>query len=59
MSNQIKVDEIYDYNLNFLLGSGASSGLFPTLALSLRSEDGNNLTIEMLAEEFEKKGEEK
>ena len=55
MNNQIKIDDIYDKNINFILGSGASYGLFPTLALTMRDSNGNNHTIETLAEEFDAK----
>lgn len=33
--DKIDIEHIYDKNLNFLIGSGASSGLFPTLAVPL------------------------
>lgn len=41
MSEFIKAEDIYDKNLNFLLGSGASFGLFPTLALQIVDETGS------------------
>src|SRR5450759_3797433 len=45
---QIKLEEIYDKNINFLIGSGASCGLFPTLAVSMKN--GNKChTIETIA----------
>lgn len=45
--------DVYDKDLNFLIGSGASVGLFPTLALKIRDEAGDNWTIERLASHFE------
>ena len=43
----------YDKNLNFLIGSGASVGLLPTLKLALRnSTTGGKHTIETLATHF-------
>lgn len=35
VTNKIDITEIYDKNLNFLIGAGASSGLFPTLSIAL------------------------
>lgn len=49
MVDSININDIYDKNLNFLIGSGASFGLFPTLALSIKDDDGNAYTIESLA----------
>ena len=48
----IKLDDIYDKNLNFLIGSGASHGMFPTLALKIKGSDGNPQTLETLATLF-------
>ncbi|WP_409478871.1 hypothetical protein [Pseudobdellovibrio sp. HCB154] len=50
----IKIDAIYDKNLNFLLGSGASFGLLPTLALQICDANAKKQTIETLATEFTK-----
>lgn len=36
----IRVSDVYNKNLNFLIGSGASSGLFPTLALGIKDDAG-------------------
>lgn len=55
MSENIKLIDIYDKNLNFLIGSGASVGLFPTLALKVKDGDGNNFTLESLATWLEEK----
>lgn len=50
----INRSDIYDKNLNFLIGSGASVGLLPTLALNIQnSATGHNHTIETLATAFE------
>ena len=46
--HQIKLEEIYDHNINILIGSGASYGLFPTLALNMRNGDSWH-TIETIA----------
>lgn len=53
VDNFIKIDDIYDKNINFLIGSGASHGLFPTLALQLTDELGLEQTVETLATRFE------
>lgn len=50
----INRDDIYDKNLNFLIGSGASVGLLPTLELKIKqSGSGKPHTIETLATKFE------
>jgi hypothetical protein len=49
MSSSFNLGNIYDKNLNILIGAGASFGLFPTLALNLRGADGNSMTVETLA----------
>lgn len=49
----IKIEDVYDSQLNFLIGSGASSGLFPTLALKIVDAAGTGQTIETLATHFE------
>jgi len=49
MSDDINIGDIYDKNLNFLIGSGASFGLFPTLSLNIKDEENNAQTIETLA----------
>lgn len=52
MSKDIKMSEIYDHNINFIFGSGASYGLLPTLALKLKDQ-GVEQSIETLATNFE------
>lgn len=54
MSNAINLIDVYDKDLNFLIGSGASVGLFPTLALKIKGAEGQRQTIETLATLFEK-----
>ncbi len=54
MSESIKLVDVYDKNLNFLIGSGASAGLFPTLALKIRDADGRPSTVETLATSLER-----
>jgi hypothetical protein len=49
----ISPSDVYDKDLNFLFGSGASFGLFPTLALKMKDEHGRDLTLEALATRFE------
>jgi hypothetical protein len=49
MSHPFSLSDVYDSNLNFLIGAGASAGLFPTLALNLQDGDGNRMSIESLA----------
>lgn len=51
----IPLNEIYQQKLNFLIGAGASSGLFPTLWLSVKDADNQTLeeTIETLATKLE------
>lgn len=51
--HQIKLEEIYDKNINLLIGSGASYGLFPTLAVSMKNGDACH-TIETIATIIEK-----
>ncbi|CQG97184.1 SIR2 family protein [Yersinia mollaretii] len=45
--------DIYNKNINILIGSGASADLFPTLALAIKDAQGNRETIETLATKFE------
>jgi hypothetical protein len=53
MDEQIRLDAIFDKHLNFLIGSGASVGLLPTLALNIRDEENNPYTVETLASAFQ------
>ncbi len=45
--------EIYDKNINFLIGSGASYGIAPTLALEIKQSNNSKYTIETLGKHFE------
>jgi len=56
MTERIKLEEIYDKNINFLIGSGASVGLLPTLALGIKDEGGNTFTIETLSTRLKDEG---
>ena len=50
----INKSDIYDKNLNFLLGSGASYGLLPTLALEISNAGTDDVhTVETLATKYE------
>lgn len=51
----LDVNAIYDKPLNFLIGSGASFGLLPTLALTVRQPNGTAHTIETLATHYEQR----
>lgn len=48
---KIQLKDVYQQNLNMLIGAGASSGLFPTLWLDLKDSENpkNEETIETLA----------
>lgn len=51
----ISIGDIYDKDINFLFGSGASSGLLPTLQLKMRTGEGDNrYSLEELATKFER-----
>ena len=56
---KFEITDIYDKNINILLGSGASYGLFPTLALGVKEDDLSAVTVETLATKFEKAGDKK
>lgn len=50
----ISIGDIYDKDINFLFGSGASTGLLPTLQLQMRTGVGNErYSLEELATKFE------
>lgn len=57
MTDTIKLSEIYDKNINFLIGAGASYGLLPTLELDLKDNEGKWQSIETLATEFDEDNE--
>lgn len=54
----IPLNEIYQQKLNFLIGAGASSGLFPTLWLAVKDSDNPDReeTIETLATKLDQEG---
>ena len=53
----ISLGTIYEKNINFLIGSGASDGIAPTLALEIRQADGQTPhTFETLGKCFEEYG---
>ena len=50
----ISIGDIYDKDINFLFGSGASTGLLPTLQLQMRTGIGDGrYSLEELATKFE------
>ena len=52
--SKINRSDIYDKNLNFLIGSGASVGLLPTLSANVQNSDTEKKhTLETLATHFE------
>lgn len=55
MEEKIVIKDIHQQNLSFLIGSGASSGLFPTLWLPIKkSEDSSECeTFESLVTKLE------
>lgn len=53
MFEPIEVLDIYNKNINILIGSGASADLFPTLALGIKNNKGEWETIETLATQFD------
>lgn len=53
MTAEFNLHQIYDHNLNFLIGAGASNGFLPTLALKIKELDGSQCTFETLAKKYE------
>lgn len=53
MIDAIDINDIYQQNLNFLVGAGASYGFLPTLALRIKDADNNSFTFETLAKVLE------
>jgi hypothetical protein len=49
----ISLSDVYDKDLNFLIGSGASYGLLPTLKLGIKNENDKAWSLEELATHFE------
>ena len=52
MDQAINLDAVYDKNLSFLIGSGASVGLLPTLKLNIKNAHGQAHTVETIASEI-------
>ncbi|WP_334106611.1 hypothetical protein [Methylobacillus sp.] len=52
----ISISDIYDKDLNFLFGSGASSGLYPTLQLQIQKDAETRWSLEELATHLEAEG---
>jgi len=59
MLDKFNLYDIYEQNLNFLFGAGASYGFLPTLALRIRNQLGEAYTFETLAKDLEKHRHEK
>jgi hypothetical protein len=55
MDKNFNLSDIYDKNINFIIGSGASYGLFPILKVETKGPNGEVQTIETLATYFESK----
>ena len=57
MEDKILLKDIHQQNISFLVGSGASSGLFPTLWLPIKDSSNTDIneTIETLATKLEEK----
>jgi hypothetical protein len=59
MASELNISEIYEQNLNFLIGSGASFGYLPTLQLSLKdSLTDDKYTVETLSVELTRQNQE-
>lgn len=52
MFEPIEALDIYNKNVNVLIGSGASADLFPTLGLQIKDALGNWETIETLSTKY-------
>lgn len=53
MFEPIEALDIYNKNINILIGSGASADLFPTLSLKIKNDENEYETIETLATKYE------
>lgn len=53
MTAEFNLHQIFDHNLNFLFGAGASVGFLPTLALEIKDENDKKHTFETLAKHYE------
>lgn len=54
MLDKFSIYDVYEQNLNFLFGAGASFGFLPTLALNIKNGEGHPHTFETLAKELDK-----
>jgi hypothetical protein len=54
MADKFDLYDVYEQNLNFLFGAGASFGFLPTLALNIKDANGDGYTFETLAKELGK-----
>ncbi len=53
MGDKFDLYDIYEQNLNFLFGAGASFGFLPTLALKIKDASSVSYTFETLAKELD------
>lgn len=51
--DSIEIEDIYEQEISFLIGSGASSGIFPTLATAMKINENQWETIETLGQYFD------
>lgn len=54
MIEKFNLYDVYEQNLNFLFGAGASYGFLPTLALNIKDSNETPYTFETLAKELDK-----
>src|SRR5688572_20634049 len=54
MADKFNLYDVYEQNLNFLFGAGASYGFLPTLALNIKDAEGEPYTFETLAKELDR-----
>ncbi len=54
MPDKFNLYDVYEQNLNFLFGAGASYGFLPTLSLNISNGEGGAHTFETLAKELDK-----
>ena len=57
MTDAFSLYDVYEHNLNFLLGAGASFGFLPTLELKIKDGSGKMFTIESLAQRLDEEDE--
>jgi len=59
MDTKLDLYDVYEQNINFLIGSGASFGFLPTLKLGIKDSSGAELTFETLAKILDEEKEER